>query len=99
MLIPIISGAISAPFLLVFLAPQPELLWLNLSVFAFSFTHSFGDCNTSPLTSELLPRNLWSTAFGSLNSANCVAGGIGVMVAGFLKPAWGWAGSFVEFPA
>ena len=87
MVIAFVSTFLATPFLAVFVSPRPGLILLNACIFLFSFLLNFGDSNTSPLICDLLPPKLRSTAFGFQNSANCVAGGIGVMLArhrGFL---------------
>ena len=96
MLILIVSTFLATPFLLVFFSLRPGLVLLNFCIFMFSFLHKFGDSNTAPLICDLLPPKLRSTAFGFQNSANCVAGGIGVLIAGLLKSRLGLGGVFVE---
>lgn len=94
MLIQLLSYLFAAPVLLVFFFRQPELILLNACIFTFAFLLGFGSCNVSPLTCELLPPKLRSTAIGVNNSANCFAGGLGIMVAGLLKSRIGLAPVF-----
>lgn len=94
MLIQGLCCLLAAPFLGVFFAPQPSLAFVNASIFAFSFVLAFGACNVTPLTCDLLPSRLRSTAVGLGNALNCLAGGIGVLLSGFLKSSLGLAGVF-----
>lgn len=93
MLILIVSYLISAPFLLPFLG-QTGLITLNLAIFCFSFFGKVGATNETPLICDLLAPKLRSTAIGFMNAANCLAGGIGIMVAGLLKSSLGLGGVF-----
>ncbi len=93
MLIQAICFVISAPFLLVFLG-RPQLTTLYLCIFLYSFFGRAGTTNENPLLCDLLPAQFRSTAIGLSNSANCFAGGLGVLVAGFLKSSYGLAGIF-----
>jgi MFS family permease len=93
MLLQTIFYVIAAPFLLTFVA-QPPILILNAAIFMFSFCGRIGTTNETPLLCDLLPVKLRSTAIGLMNAANCFAGGLGVMVAGFLKSAYGLHGIF-----
>ncbi|MCC6858935.1 MAG: MFS transporter [Bryobacterales bacterium] len=93
MLIQTVCFVISAPFLLVFLG-RPGLVLLNVCIFLFSFCGRAGTTNETPLLCDLLPPRLRSTAIGLMNAANCFAGGIGVLLAGYLKSSFGLAGIF-----
>jgi predicted MFS family arabinose efflux permease len=93
MLIQTICFLISAPFLLAFLG-RPQLAALNACIFLFSFCGRAGTTNEMPLLCDLLPARLRSTAIGLMNAANCFAGGIGVLLAGYLKSSYGPAGIF-----
>ena len=84
----------AAPFLLVFFGLRPELMLLYICMFMFSFLLTFGGVNTVPLTCDLLPRNLRSTGLALANTINCLAGGAGIMLAGFLKSRLGLGGIF-----
>jgi predicted MFS family arabinose efflux permease len=99
MAIQAVACAIATPFVLVFLWPHPGLAVVNASIFLFSFSLTFGACNMSPLTCDLLPPRLRSTAMGVGNALNSLAGGIGVMLSGFLKSSIGLAGVFVGISA
>ena len=93
MLMMALSYAVAAPFLLVFLT-QPPLFLLNLCIFGFSFIQRLASCNETPLLCDLLAPRFRSTAIGLMNSANCLAGGAGVLLAGYLKSTYGLAGIF-----
>ena len=41
---------------------------------------------------DVLPSRLWSTGVGVTNAANCIAAGIGVLSAGYLKSDFGLNG-------
>jgi predicted MFS family arabinose efflux permease len=93
MLIQIICALAAAPFLLVFFT-RPQVWAVSAGVLCFSFCQKFGDANIAPLTCDLLPRRCRSTAFGLMNTANCLAGGVAVMTAGLLKRHFGLGGVF-----
>ncbi|MFN7923703.1 MAG: MFS transporter [Bryobacteraceae bacterium] len=93
MLILSVCYAISAPFLLAFLF-KPPVMMLNLCIFLFSFFAKLGSNNETPLLCDLLAPQYRSTAIGLMNAGNCLAGGIGIMVASFLKSTQGLAGIF-----
>jgi MFS family permease len=83
----------SAPFLLTFLT-KPSYAIISGSIFAFALLRSLGGSNEHAVMCDLLPANLRSTAIGLMNTASCMAGGIGIMVAGYLKSTLGLAGVF-----
>ena len=93
MLMMAVSYALAAPFLLAFLT-QPQLLFLNVCIFGFSFLQRMAACNETPLLCDLLAPRFRSTAIGLMNAANCLAGGAGVLLAGHLKSTYGLAGIF-----
>lgn len=93
MLIQTISYAASAPFLLAFLV-HPDLILLNVCIFVFSLFQRIGACNETPLLCDLLAPQYRSTAIGLMNTANCFVGGVGVLIAGFLKSSHGLSGVF-----
>jgi len=92
MLIQIVCTLVAAPFLLVFFLPHPGVTILYGCIFIFSFFMVFGTSNVTPLTCDLLPPNLRSTALGNVSAANCLAGSAGVMAAGVFK-SWIGLGS------
>ena len=93
MLMQAVSYAIAAPFLLMFLV-EPQLALLNVCIFCFSFFQRMAACNETPLLCDLLAPHYRSTAIGMMNAANCLAGGVGIMLAGYLKATYGLAGIF-----
>lgn len=83
----------AAPFLLSFRFNAP-LLILNVSVFFYSLMQSLGQASECPIICELTAPRLRSTGIGMLNTMNCTAGGIGIMIAGFLKRSYGLGSTF-----
>lgn len=79
----------ATPFLFVFLLQSPGLAAVNVCIFMFSFCQKFGYSSVMPLICDLLPPRLRSTAFGVNNAANCLVGGAGVLLTGYLKATWG----------
>jgi predicted MFS family arabinose efflux permease len=83
----------AAPFLLGFLWSRE--LWVIAAVsLGFFFLRSLGIANEHPVLTEVLPANLRSTAVGVSNSLNCLAGGAGVLIAGYAKRTFGLSGVF-----
>jgi MFS family permease len=83
----------ATPFLLAFLG-TPAYGLISLCIFSFSFLRALGSSNENAIVCDLLPSNLRSTAVGLMNTANCLAGGVGILVAGYLKAGVGLAGIF-----
>lgn len=84
---------------LFFFAFSPALWVMYVAVFAFSLLKTFGQANESPLLCELLPETAWSSASGFLNFANCLAGGIALLMTGVLKAELGLGMIFVSISA
>jgi MFS family permease len=82
-----------APLLLAFVWSNTYGLIISV-VFLFSLLRALGAANANPLLCDLLPKNTWSTAIGVMNTMNCLAGGLGILVAGYLKRDFGLAGIF-----
>jgi len=78
----------SAPFLLLFLA-HPDFTLVVVAVAAFSLFRGLGQANENPILCEVLPARFRSTGIGLMNTGSTAAGGLGVLVAGVLKPAYG----------
>lgn len=78
----------AAVFLLPFLA-HPGFALVSVSVAAFSFFRGLGQANENPTLCEIVPERYRSTAIGFMNTCATAAGGLGVMLAGFLKAALG----------
>ncbi len=89
-----VSCFIAAPLLWIFFLPHPAISGFFLCVFSYSFLLSFGTSNVTPVICEILPRRLRSTAIGLTNATNCLAGGFGIMMAGFLKSRLGLGAVF-----
>ena len=83
----------AAPFLLAFLG-TPSYAFISTCLFSFAFLRALGASNEHAIVCDLLPTNLRSTAVGLQNSANCMAGGVGILIAGYLKATAGLAGVF-----
>jgi predicted MFS family arabinose efflux permease len=83
----------SAPFLLAFRA-GPGVPVLSLCLLVYSLIRSLGASNEGPVLCDLLRPQLRSSSIALLNTANCIAGGSGVLVTGFLKANFGLAGIF-----
>jgi predicted MFS family arabinose efflux permease len=85
----------AAPFLAVFNL-NPTYTLASASIFAYSLFRSIGSCNEHPILCDTLPADLRATAVGIMNTANCMAGGIGVLAAGYLKKDLGLSGVFAS---
>ena len=83
----------AAPFLLVFLV-RPAYALVSASLALFAFFRALGSLTEPTITCDLLDTRLRSTALALMNTANCLAGGIGVMLAGYLKRYFGLGGIF-----
>jgi predicted MFS family arabinose efflux permease len=84
---------IAAPLLLVF-SGSPPLAMISVAIFSFGLLRAIGSANENPMLCDLLPPNVRSTAVGLMNATSCLAGGIGIFVAGYLKSAFGLGGVF-----
>jgi predicted MFS family arabinose efflux permease len=84
---------LSAPCLLVFAAAAPFGV-VTAGVVLFSFGRAMAASNEGAIVCDLLPPRYRSTSVGMMNTANCLAGGIGIFVAGFLKADFGLSGIF-----
>ncbi len=93
MLLQLIFYFCAAPFLVVFLT-KPSYGVIIAAIGMFYLFRSLGSCNEMPILCELLPSHKRSTAMGLFNTTQTIAGGFGIMIAGFLKQNWGLAGIF-----
>jgi sugar phosphate permease len=84
---------LAAPFLTIFIL-RPGFTIVSASIFAYSLFRSVGSSNEHPILCEVLPPDLRATGIGIMNTANCMAGGIGVLAAGYMKKDWGLGGVF-----
>ena len=78
----------AAPFLLVFLWSH-ELYVITGGIVGFFLLRTLGLCNEGTVLTELLPTHLQATTIGLSNSLACIAGGAGVLLAGYVKHALG----------
>lgn len=83
----------SAPILLVFVGTK-SLALILVALTLNSFLRVAGDINMLPLLCDLAGPDRFAIAFGVTNMVNCLAGGLGIFVAGFLKSSWGLSGAF-----
>jgi MFS family permease len=83
----------AAPLLLAFVASSNYTIILS-AIFGYSLLRAVGGANANPLLCDLLPKNSWSTAVGLMNTTNCFAGGVGILIAGYLKRDFGLGGIF-----
>ncbi len=84
MLFQAVCLCVAAPPLLTFLG-TPSYFFLSASVFLYSLAISVSMANEHPILCDVLPASLRGTAIGCMNTANCFAGGAGIMVAGVLR--------------
>lgn len=84
MLFMALSYLLSAPCLLVFYGESPVLM-VSAAVVLFSFGRALAASNEDAILCDVLPRASRATALGLINTMNCLAGGVGIMIAGFLK--------------
>jgi predicted MFS family arabinose efflux permease len=83
----------SAPFLLAFRG-RPAVFVLDFCIFAYSLVRALGAANEGPVLCDLLHPRLRASAIALLNTANCFAGGAGILITGYLKHNFGLAGVF-----
>ena len=83
----------AAPLLLAFVASSNYTIIFS-AIFGYSLLRAVGGANANPLLCDLLPKNSWSTAVGLMNTTNCFAGGVGILIAGYLKRDFGLGGIF-----
>lgn len=88
MLVQAWSYLAAAPFLLLFLT-RPGFAMVAVAVSAFSLFRGLGQANENPLVCEVIPVQHRSTAIGIMNTCATAAGGVGVLLAGLLKRAFG----------
>lgn len=88
MLVQGLSYLAAAPFLLLFLT-HPGFAVVATAVSAFSFFRGLGQANENPTLCEVVPAKYRSTAIGIMNTCATAAGGLGVLLAGVFKGAFG----------
>ena len=83
----------SAPILLVFVWSK-SLMIIVAALTLNSVLRVAGDLNMLPLLCDLAGPERFAIAFGVTNMVNCLAGGMGIFVAGALKSSHGLVGTF-----
>ena len=84
---------ICAPCLLVFVTGAG--MWaVSAAVIFYSLFRAIATANETPSMCDLVDAGARSSAQAFMNTANTLAGGVGVFIAGFLKADWGLAGVF-----
>lgn len=78
----------AAPFLLIFFW-KTAMGTINAAIFLYSLIRAIGEANECPIICELAEPRLRSTALGIFNMANCIAGGVGILWAGFILHYYG----------
>ena len=78
----------AAPFLLLFLT-HPGFTAVTVAVSAFSLFRGLGNANENPILTEVIAARYRSTAIGIMNTCATAAGGVGVLIAGYLKTSFG----------
>ena len=83
----------AAPCLLPFLG-QPSYGWASAMVFSASLLRATGQANEDPTLCDVLPNRVRATAIAMMNAGQCFTGGLGVLLAGYLKSGFGLKGVF-----
>jgi MFS family permease len=83
----------AAPALIVFVCTK-NLVVIVVALVLYSAFRTAGDINIQPLLCGLAGKDNFGIAFGIINMVNCLAGGLGIFVAGLLKASLGLAGVF-----
>lgn len=86
---------LAAPTLLVFVVTKNSFAIMTALVLYSAFRNA-GDLNIVPLLCDLVGRQKMSLAIGVTNMLNTLAGGIGILAAGFLKESMGLTGVFAS---
>lgn len=93
MLIQTLFYIAAAPCLLPFLG-QPSYGWASAMVFGASLLRATGQANEDPILCDVLPNRIRATAIAMMNAGQCLTGGLGVLLAGYLKSGFGLKGVF-----
>jgi MFS family permease len=83
----------AAPCLLVFFGQNPIVV-VSAAVVIFSFGRALAASNEDAILCDVLPSDSRATALGIINTMNCLAGGVGILIAGFLKGGVGLSSIF-----
>lgn len=87
----------SVPFLFVFLAPA-GFVTVGIAMLGFSLFRALGQANAVPVMYDVIRPRDWSASLGLMNMGNCIAGGAGILLTGYLKSAWGLQTIFAIVP-
>jgi predicted MFS family arabinose efflux permease len=68
-------------------------------VTVFSFFRGIGQASENPALCDVIPARFRSTAIGLMNTGATAAGGLGVLLAGYLKVSFGLAAVFAGIAA
>jgi sugar phosphate permease len=93
MLFQFLCFACAIPFLTAFMR-NPSLTVASVAILFFAFFRSLGSSTDNVIVCDVLPSRVWSTAVGVSNSANCMAGALGVLLTGYLKDDFGLGAVF-----
>jgi MFS family permease len=85
----------AAPTLLVFVFTKNRIA-IMVALVLYSAFRNAGDLNIIPLLCDLVGKHRMSVAIGVTNMLNTLAGGIGILAAGFLKHGMGLTGVFAS---
>ena len=94
-----ICYVLCAPCLLGFLLPSAGMAFVSLCVVAFSVLRSMATASETPTMCDMIPAEDRSTGQALMNMLNTMAGGVGVLIAGFLKADLGLGGVFAGVSA
>ena len=94
-----ICYVLCAPCLLGFLLPSAGMAFVSLCVVAFSVLRSMATASETPTMCDMIPAEDRSTGQALMNMLNTMAGGGGVLIAGFLKADLGLGGVFAGVSA
>lgn len=93
MLFQFICFVCSIPFLTVFFG-TPSFETASGAILLFAFFRTLASANDNVILCDVLPSRVWSSAVGISNASNCLAGGIAVMLTGYLQADYGLGGVF-----
>ena len=79
---------LSSPFLLSF-AWSRNYGWISCSIFLYRFFVAMAAANEHPILCDVLQPRLRATAIGCMNSVSSIAGGAGILLAGYFKKDFG----------
>ena len=89
-----IAGLLAAASFLALLPVAGSMALLIGALVAFGLGRGLYECNTMPVLREVAGASQSATGYGLLNMAGCLAGGVAVAAAGFLKHHLGLGAAF-----